>query len=121
MDCESFVSSLVLAVDGVQSVYQEVLGEWQPEEPPVTTLFAAIGDRIAKGFVCNGVDVNRRTFSLVEQAMESSDQELVTAVATGLIEALVTRAVRSDGLWRQMAPLLGPRSLDHAEAWLAQI
>lgn len=121
MGCEDFVSSLVIAFDGAQAAYQEVLGEWQPEEPPVTTLFAALGDRIAEDLVCAGVDVNRRTFSLIEQAMESSDQELVTAVATGLIEALVNRAVRSNGLWTRMAPLLGPRSLHHAEAWLAQI
>lgn len=121
MGCEDFVSLLVIASDSLQAAYHEVLDEWQPEEPPVTTLFAALGDRIAEDFVCAGIDANRRMFSLVEQAMESSDQELVTAVATGLIEALVTRAVRGEGLWAQMVPLLGPRSLHHAEAWLAQI
>jgi hypothetical protein len=52
--------------------------------------------------------------------MESRDQKLVTAVATGLIEALVTRAARTEGLWEQMALFLGPRSRHHAEAWLAK-
>ncbi|WP_138411839.1 hypothetical protein [Stutzerimonas nosocomialis] len=119
MGSEDFVGLLVKTSDGVQAAYQEVLSEWQPDKPPVTTLFAALGDRIAVDFVCAGAPANRRIFFLIEQAMESSDQELVTAVATGLIEALVTRAVRSDGLWKQMAPLLGPKSLHHAEAWLA--
>ena len=117
--CEDFVSLLAAASGGVQAAYQEVLDEWQPEAPPVTTLFAALGDRIAEDFGSAGVDANRRLFSLIEQAMESPDQGLVTAVATGLIEALVTRAVQSAGLWNEMAPLLGPRSRHHAEAWLA--
>jgi hypothetical protein len=117
--CEDFVGLLAAASGGVHAAYQEVLNEWQPEEPPVTTLFAALGDRIAEDFGSAGVDANRRMFSLIEQAMESSDQRLVTAVATGLIEALVTRAVRSEGLWEEMASLLGPRSRHHAEAWLA--
>ena len=117
--CEDFVRLLAAASCGVQAAYQEALDEWQPEAPPVTTLFAALGDRIAEDFGSAGFDANRRLFSLIEQAMESRDQGLVTAVATGLIEALVARAVQSAGLWNEMAPLLGPRSRHHAEAWLA--
>lgn len=119
MNSDDFVGLLVAASGGVQAAYQEALDEWRPEKPPVTTLFAALGDRIAEDFGRTGVDTNRRIFSLIEQAMESRDQELVAAAATGLIEALVTRAVRSERLWKEMAPLLGLRSLHHAEAWLA--
>jgi hypothetical protein len=119
MSCEELIGLLIAASGSVKAAYQEVLDEWRPEEPPVTTLFAALGDRIAEDFGGAGVDTNRRMFSLIEQAMESGDQGLVTAVATGLIEALVTRAVRSESLWTEIAPLLGPRSLYHAEAWLA--
>ena len=117
--CEELVCLLVSASSGAQAAHQEVLDEWQPEAPPVTTLFAALGNRIAEEFGSAGVEANRRSFSLIEHAMESGDQELVTAVATGLIEALVTRAVQSEGLWDEMAPLLGPRSRHHAYAWLA--
>jgi len=118
--CEEFAALLAAASGGVRAAYEEVLDEWRPEEPPVTTLFAALGDRIAEDFDSTGVDINRQMFSLIEAAMESGHQGLVTAVATGLIEALVTRALRIESLWGQMAPLLGPRSLHHAEAWLAE-
>ena len=117
--CEDFVGLLAAASSGVQVAYQEVLDGWRPDEPPVTTLFAALGYRIAEDFSNAGIDTNRRLFSLIEQAMESGDQRLVTAVATGLIEALVTRAVRSEYLWDEMTLLLGPRSRHHVEAWLA--
>ena len=119
MGCEDFVSFLIAASGAIQAAYQEVLDEWRPEQPPITTLFAALGNRIAADFGSAGVDTNRRVFTLIEQAMESSDQALVTAVATGLIEALVTRAAQSESLWKEMTPLLGPRSLHHAEAWFA--
>lgn len=119
MRCEDFVDLLAATSGGIKAACQEVLDEWRPEEPPVTTLFAALGDRIAEDFESAGVDTNRQIFSLIEKAMESGDPGLVTAVATGLIEALVTRAMRSESLWKQLAPFLGPRSLHHAEAWLA--
>lgn len=119
--CTDFIDLLVITSGRLQAAYQEILDEWQPEEPPVTTLFAALGDRIAEDFFSIDIGANRRIFSLIEQAMESSNQELVTAVATGLIEALVARTVRNEGLWEQVTPLLGPRSLLHAEAWLAPL
>ncbi|MBH5403174.1 hypothetical protein HZZ13_36080 [Bradyrhizobium sp. CNPSo 4010] len=119
MGQEDFVGLLIAASSRLQSAYQKVLNEWGPEEPPITILFAALGDQIAEDFDRAGVDANRRVFSLIEQAMESDDKGLVTAVATGLIEALVTRAVRTESLWKEMAPFLGPRSRHHAEAWLA--
>lgn len=119
MGREEFLGLLVAASGGVEAAYHDIIDEWRPEEPPVTTLFAALGQRIADDFSNVGADSNRRLFSLIETAMESSDQVLVTAVATGLIEALVTRAVQSENLWKQMAPLLGARSLRHAEAWLS--
>jgi hypothetical protein len=119
MRCEDFVDLLAATSGGVQAAHQEVLGEWLLEEPPVTTLFAALGDRIAEDFDSTSADSSHEMFLLIEKAMDSGDPGLVTAVATGLIEALVNRAVRSESLWTRIAPLLGPRSLNHAEAWLS--
>ncbi len=72
-----FVGLLAEISDAVQAAYQEVLDEWHPEEPPVTTLLAALGDRIAEDFDYAGA-----------HTMESGDSDLVTAVATGLIRSL---------------------------------
>ncbi|GAB1848684.1 hypothetical protein MyNCGM683_35600 [Achromobacter xylosoxidans] len=115
-----FIRCLLSVVSNrAQTAYQDVIDEWQPEEPPVTESFAALGYQIAEDCRCADTDANLRTFSLIEEAMESGDQELLTAVATGLIEALVTRAAQVEGLWAQVAPVLGPRSLHHAEGWLS--
>ena len=119
MRCEEFLSLMASASSGIQLAYRQVLADWRPEDPPVTTLYAALGEQIAEHFDGVDIDTNRKIFVLIEEAMENGDQELVTAVATGLIEALVTRAVRSESLWKRIALLIGPRTLHHAEAWLA--
>lgn len=116
---EDFLSLLLAASDGVRAEYQKVIDYWRPEEPPVTVLFGALGERIAAEFDIAGDDTNRRMFSLIEQAMESHDERLLTAVATGLIEYLVDDAVRRGSLWKRMAPFLGVRSRGHAKAWLS--
>ena len=118
-NCRNFVELLAAASGGARAAYHEVLDEWRPDEPPTTILFSALGNQIAEEFNCADTETNNRVFSLIEQAMQSNDQRLTTAVATGLIEALVNRAVQSTGLWNEMAPLLGPKSLHHAEAWLS--
>lgn len=119
MTYEDFLTLLMACSGRVRSTYQEVVEDWYPEEPPITTLFAALGKQIVEDFDISETDLNRRIFSLIEQAMESSDQRLVTAVATGLIEAMVNRAARRDGLLERLKASLGPQSLNHANAWLA--
>jgi len=115
---EGFADLMIAASSGMRSAHREILDEWRPEEPPVTTLFAALGYRIAEDFDSSSIDANRQLFALIEGAMESGDQDLVMAVATGLIEALATRALQKEDLWKRIVPLLGPRSLDYAKAWL---
>lgn len=120
-ECADFIGFLVIISGGLHASYQEVLDEWQPEEPPVTTTFAALGYRIAEDFSSADIDVNRRVFSLIEEAMGSNNQELITAVATGLIEALATRVAHQEDLWERVVPFLGPRTRIHAETWLAPL
>ena len=119
MDHEVFLGSLIDASSGIRAAYQEVQDEWLPEEPPITRLYAALGYRIAEEFPSADVATNRHIFSLIEEAMEKGDRNLMVAVATGLIEALATRSSQIENLWQQIEPHLGPRSLHHAEAWLA--
>jgi len=121
MDAHSqkFVNSLTALSGRLQVVYREITNEWQPDEPPITTLFAALGDQIAEDFDSTRMDINRQIFFLIENSMESGNMPLVTAVATGLIEAMVVRAVQDKYLWNRISPLLGVLTLHHANAWLA--
>ncbi|UXY15516.1 hypothetical protein N8I74_00430 [Chitiniphilus purpureus] len=120
MRYEGFIYSLIETSNAVRAAYQEVSCEWKPEDPPVTTLFAALGDQIVEDFGSTDLATNNRIFFLIEQGMESDDEGLVTAVATGLIEALATKAVSEEDLWNRISKFLGPKSLQHANAWLGK-
>jgi hypothetical protein len=54
-------------------------------------------------------------FDMIGEGMKSADDALVTAVATGLIEALVGRAAK-DGRWPNDSKALGQLSQAHSGA-----
>lgn len=117
--CYEFIDALIEQPAGLQATYWETIEYWAPDEPPVTTLFAALGARIAEDFNNTEMHENLRIFRLVETALTSGNTELATAVATGLIEAIIARAWRQKDLWPHISPMLGDLSRKHAEAWLA--
>lgn len=117
--CREFVDTLIEQAASLQIAYRETVEYWEPDEPPVTTLFAALGGQIAEDFDRTGTEVNQSIFRLIEAAMVSDDRSLVTAVATGLIEAIVGRAWRQEDLWLRILPMLGDLTRQHAEAWVA--
>lgn len=116
--CEKFVESLIKCSEGLRGVYNETLSYWNPDAPPITVLFGALGDQIAESFDETKPEVNQFIFNLIESAMGSGDSNLMTAVATGLIEAMIATSTRKEGLWQRVSPMLGKLSRNHAEAWI---
>lgn len=95
----------------------ETFEEWLPDDPPLTTLFGAVGWRIAEAFDSFSAEEIERIFLQIEEGMSCGFEPLVTAVATGLLEAIVSATDRSDGLWERVLPALGDRSRSHVLAW----
>ena len=117
---QDFINTLVHQSLWLRAAYGETLEYWHPNEPPITTLFAALGDRIADNFDITEPVVNSRIFALIESAMESGDQRLITAVATGLIEAMISRMAAKEGNLQRLIQGLGVLSRKHAEAWIGE-
>lgn len=117
--CHKFINTLIERTASLQATYRETIDYWEPDEPPVTTMFAALGSRIADDFDSIETDINWITFRLIEEAMAGDDNNLKTAVATGLLEAIIATAWRHEGLWSRISPMLGDMSRKHADAWLA--
>jgi hypothetical protein len=61
--------------------------------------------------------VQQKLFAAIEAGMVSANTVVSTALATGLVEALVSRADNSPGLWEEIESLMGPSSKRHAVAW----
>ncbi|WP_428377504.1 hypothetical protein [Lichenicoccus sp.] len=89
---------------------------WDPDEPPDTTLLADLGRQIVDDFPSVGDAINDQLLLEIEGAMASGDEDLIIAVATGMIEAMVGRANRL-GTWNDIRPRLGKLSGDHADWW----
>ena len=115
--CLNFVNAFVDQSLDLKLAHQKMLDEWMPENPPLTILFGALGDQVIENLSGREEAANRRIFQLVETAMASDDEELRTAVATGLIEAVVTKTDGKEALWQYALSLFGDLSKKHAEWW----
>lgn len=112
---DRFVRLVVEALPELGAVVDEEVSEWAPSLVPGTTLYAAIGARIAE--TERGILERSGVFDLVERGMLSASEHVVTLVATGLIEGLIA-ASESLGTWQEIEPLLGTQSRSHANAWI---
>jgi hypothetical protein len=119
MNVEGFVSGLCSMAPAISRVVERIREDWAPQSVPRTTLLAEIGDAIADDLAGDPTIDLSSIFGLVETAMESSDDELRTAVSTGLIESLATRASSSPHLHDVLAIRMGPLSVEHMRTWLS--
>tara|TARA_R100000687_G_scaffold82342_1_gene81583 strand:+ start:317 stop:631 length:315 start_codon:yes stop_codon:yes gene_type:complete len=103
----------------MRAVYHETVDYWSPDAPPATTLFAELGDKIAEDSGAEKNGINSEVFRLIEAAMTSGNDKLVTAVATGLIEAIAARISEDEQMRQRILPRLGEQSRKHLDAWLA--
>ena len=83
----------------------------------VAVLPAAIGKELARCFDNMRNESRVSAFELIEEGMNSSDHALKTAVATGIIEALISESSRNEGLWSRIELQLGSVSRRHADGW----
>lgn len=90
---------------------------WSPEEPPVIVLFSQIGKTLARIYPSFENAQKESVFQHIEEGMTSTNDELATAVATGLIEAIVTSTDGDHLLWAKIEKSLGHKSKEHALAW----
>lgn len=116
--CVNFVMQLIDISPDFSVVYERVVNEWLPEDPPITTLFSALGNKMARDFSKESPENYKKWFSLIENGMSGEDEVLLVAVATGLLESLVTKAVELN-IWSSINSSLGKQSRNHAEAWLS--
>lgn len=70
----------------------ETIDYWSPDEPPITVAFAEIGHAIVDKIDELDSDAQQAAFQMIEEGISSDDEQLSTAVATGLIEGIVGHA-----------------------------
>jgi hypothetical protein len=112
-----YLRTLVAGVPALDSALNRCLQSWGAETPPATIAFAEVGDAITENLAALPNEARQKIFAAVEEGMVSQDSALRTAMATGLVEALVASADKKPNLWIEFESLLGVASLKHATAW----
>lgn len=116
--CSAFVDTFIELSDAMRSVYQETHDYWYPKEPPITVLFSEFGFRMVDDFYNNPQALNEKMFQQIELAMMSDNEQLGIAVATGLIESIVSDYAIGKGVLEEMMSMFGLQSHKHAVAWM---
>ena len=113
----AYLQSLASDVPEISERLNRYAQQWEPGAAPITLLFSEVGAEIADHFNDFPGVVRERIFAKIEEGVTSSDTVLRTAVATGLIESLVSKANNRAELWKQLEEYLGAESAKHALAW----
>jgi hypothetical protein len=112
-----YLRSFVADVPALNAALNRSLQSWGTETPPNTVIFAEVGDAIASNLATLPNEVRRKVFAAIEEGMVSQDTALSTAMATGLVEALVANADKKPDMWKEFENLFGAASMKHAAAW----
>ncbi len=118
LEIEQFVLQLSIDFHEIENFWREQQSYWPESNFPVVHVFGGLADLILARFRVLSPSKKMEIFDEIEQAMNSSSQQLVNAVATGLIESLTVAKRRDELLWRDLQAAFGRSSLAHALAWL---
>ncbi|RYF31150.1 MAG: hypothetical protein EOO23_03415 [Comamonadaceae bacterium] len=117
-DSNQFIEKLMQTSQFLKNIGKTTKEYWEPDLPPVTILFAAFGNELVRRFDVMETESKDIAFRLIEEGMNSQNIVLKTAVATGMIEALVSKACEDAELWSRIEGQLGSLSKKHAKEWL---
>ena len=81
------------------------------------SLLGYFGGQIAKQYDALAPEEWALLSALIEQGMASEDDDVSTAVATGLIEGLIHSAEAVEGLWPKIEVSLGSLARSYADAY----
>jgi hypothetical protein len=90
---------------------------WLPEPPPTILLFSLVGRALVNQLGSLSQSDKSTLFQHIEVGMRSDNDRLATAVATGLIESLVTATDEDEPVWKEIEGYLHVESKKHALAW----
>ena len=117
LDLRSALTLLEDAWDELRAEVQALRTEWDPESVPVTVLFSDIAHALAASLPDIQDEPRQRVFQLIEDLILCGNHDVVEGIKTGFLEALLSDASAGQIEFREIAPLLGPRTTEFCRAW----
>ena len=114
-----FIEEVSLYYPPIKQVSDEFFDDWkdEPEPLPLICLYSDIGDILFSDIDKIDFNICVIIFDIIEKGINSEDEYLSTAIATGLIEAMVNRSDEDENRWKQVEKFLGKESKEYAQAW----
>lgn len=88
-----------------------------PECPLPIALLGKFGGEIAENYDVITPNEWKSLSATIEEGLASDNNNVSTAVATGLIEGMIHRAEAVENLWSRIEAGLGPRARSYAQAY----
>ncbi|WP_455272816.1 DUF7674 family protein [Rhizobium herbae] len=116
LNATEFTDRLRILLPEVTGIEERLKQEFFPAPTGIVSLCAEFGWHIAANF--HSLRNPQALFEVIELGMVRGDDGLKNAVATGLIEGLISSSDNRLGEWEVIVPYLGPGSKDYADAWI---
>ncbi len=118
MSLSGFIEKFKEQFPRFQQLAAQETAYWEPDGISDFLLVSSFGGNL--GFEIDSFDEIERTrlFALIEAGMCSDDDSTSTAIATGLLEAMVSRSSQFPEKWEIVKSLMGPESIGYVTAWL---
>lgn len=91
---------------------------WGGEDVPFLFLCGEIGRTFINSFDLLSANEKTYIFTAIETGIRSEDEELSTAIATGLLEAMLINAEKNPLILSRVDALLGKESKRYLDGWI---
>jgi len=112
-----FLGKIVCEIPIIKQTIDDCTVLWLPDEPPIIYLFGEVGESIINELLNDHKKSFKLCFDIIEDGLTNLGNLIRTAVATGMIEAMVAKSDNDLQLWTRLEKLFGPESKKHALAW----
>lgn len=114
---DDYLSFFTQASEHIKNEVNKCVEYWLPDPPPTILLFSLVGKALVNQLDSLNHLEKSALFQHIETGMRSDNDELATAVATGLVESLVTASDENESVWKEIEAYLHVESKKHALAW----
>lgn len=114
---DDYLSFFTQASEYMKNEVNRCVEYWLPNPPPTILLFSLVGKALVNQLASLSYSEKSALFQHIETGMRSDNHELATAVATGLVESLVTASDENESVWKEIEAYLHVESKKHALAW----
>ena len=97
--------------------YQALMSEWQPQSPPITLVFAALGRCVSVEQDQLSHEVAKSIWSTVEDLLVSGSEVVKDAVATGFTEAVLSEVSSGRLSSSRFVPYIGSTTRMYCQEW----